>query len=52
MATAVRTLLHTGGSSAVEQRTVKCVYAYAVILWSGVQISPPGFFVFLFFAHI
>ena len=43
--TTVLTKMHTGGSSAVEQRTVKCVYAYAVILWSGVQISPPGFFV-------
>ena len=32
--------VHTGGSSAVEQRTVKCASAYAVILWSGVQISP------------
>ena len=36
--------VHTGGSSAVEQRTVKCASAYAVILWSGVQISPPGCF--------
>ena len=36
--------VHTGGSSAVEQRTVKCASAYAVILWSGVQISPPGYF--------
>ena len=34
----------SGGSSAVEQRTVKCASAYAVILWSGVQISPPGCF--------
>ena len=34
----------TGGSSAVEQRTVKCGLTCAVILWSGVQISPPGFF--------
>ena len=32
----------TGGSSAVEQRTVKC--ASAAILWSGVQISLSGFF--------
>ena len=38
--------LHTGGSSAVEQRTVKCASAYAVILWSGVQISPPGYLFF------
>ena len=36
----------TGGSSAVEQRTVKCGLTCAVILWSGVQISPPGFFLF------
>ena len=36
----------TGGSSAVEQRTVKCGLTCAVILWSGVQISPPGFFSF------
>ena len=41
--------VHTGGSSAVEQRTVKCASAYAVILWSGVQISPPGCFCLLFF---
>lgn len=41
--------MHTGGSSAVEQRTVKCASAYAVILWSGVQISPPGFFCLHFF---
>ena len=33
-----------GGSSAVEQRTVKRLHA--AILWSGVQISLPGFFVF------
>ena len=33
----------TGGSSAVEQRTVKC--ASAAILWSGVQISLSGLFV-------
>ena len=39
----------TGGSSAVEQRTVKCASAYAVILWSGVQISPPGCFCVHFF---
>ena len=32
----------TGGSSAVEQRTVKC--ASVAILWSGVQISLSGFF--------
>ena len=32
----------SGGSSAVEQRTVKC--ASAAILWSGVQISLSGFF--------
>ena len=32
----------TGGSSAVEQRTVKFGLSYAVILWSGVQTSPPG----------
>ena len=32
----------TGGSSAVEQRTVK--RHHAAILWSGVQISLPGFF--------
>ena len=38
--------VHTGGSSAVEQRTVKCASAYAVILWSGVQISPPGYLFF------
>ena len=31
-----------GGSSAVEQRTVKC--ASAAILWSGVQISLSGAF--------
>ena len=31
----------TGGSSAVEQRTVKC---HTDILWSGVQISLPGIF--------
>ncbi len=31
-----------GGSSAVEQRTVKRLHA--AILWSGVQISLPGFF--------
>ena len=31
----------SGGSSAVEQRTVKC--ASAAILWSGVQISLSGF---------
>ena len=31
----------TGGSSAVEQWTVKC--ASAAIHWSGVQISLPGF---------
>ena len=41
--------MHTGGSSAVEQRTVKCASAYAVILWSGVQISPPGCFCAHFF---
>merc|ERR1711954_118816 len=41
--------VHTGGSSAVEQRTVKCASAYAVILWSGVQISPPGCFCLHFF---
>ena len=41
--------VHTGGSSAVEQRTVKCASAYAVILWSGVQISPPGCFCQHFF---
>ena len=41
--------MHTGGSSAVEQRTVKCASAYAVILWSGVQISPPGCFCLHFF---
>ena len=35
----------SGGSSAVEQRTVKC--ASAAILWSGVQISLSGFFIFL-----
>ena len=34
----------SGGSSAVEQRTVKC--ASAAILWSGVQISLSGFFIF------
>ena len=45
----VRTIHHTGGSSAVEQRTVKCASAYAVILWSGVQISPPGCFCAHFF---
>ena len=33
----------SGGSSAVEQRTVKCVRR-AAILWSGVQISLSGFF--------
>ena len=32
----------SGGSSAVEQRTVKCGLSYAVILWSGVQTSLPG----------
>ena len=36
----------SGGSSAVEQRTVKC--ASAAILWSGVQISLSGFFVWNF----
>ena len=41
--------VHTGGNSAVEQRTVKCASAYAVILWSGVQISPPGCFCAHFF---
>ena len=35
-----------GGSSAVEQRTVKC--ASAAILWSGVQISLSGIFFFCF----
>ena len=36
----------SGGSSAVEQRTVKC--ASAAILWSGVQISLSGtLFVFV-----
>ena len=35
-------LAPSGGSSAVEQRTVKC--ASAAILWSGVQISLSGFF--------
>ena len=34
-------LAPSGGSSAVEQRTVKC--ASAAILWSGVQISLSGF---------
>ena len=34
----------TGGSSAVEQWTVKC--ASAAIHWSGVQISLPGFLAF------
>ena len=34
--------LMSGGSSAVEQWTVKC--ASAAIHWSGVQISLPGFF--------
>ena len=37
-----------GGSSAVEQRTVKRLHA--AILWSGVQISLPGFFVLPFSA--
>ena len=41
--------MHTGGSSAVEQRTVKCASAYAVILWSGVQIPLPDVFVCFFF---
>ena len=36
----------SGGSSAVEQRTVKC--ASAAILWSGVQISLSGFLFFSF----
>ena len=36
----------SGGSSAVEQRTVKC--ASAAILWSGVQISLSGFLVSFF----
>ena len=40
----------TGGSSAVEQRTVKC--ASAAILWSGVQISLSGFFKFYYFFFI
>ena len=35
-------LAPSGGSSAVEQRTVKC--ASAAILWSGVLISRSGFF--------
>ena len=36
----------TGGSSAVEQWTVKC--NSAAIHWSGVQISLPGYIVILF----
>ena len=36
----------SGGSSAVEQRTVKC--ASAAILWSGVQISLSGFFFYCY----
>ena len=45
VAVAGRAGTSSGGSSAVEQRTVKC--ASAAILWSGVQISLSGFFIFV-----